>query len=72
MDRADKIFTIMAALALVAVLLWQRRTTPRVNVSALPSPVSDTGPAYLLSNLPAHRTSDDSSPAVSYPEAFAF
>lgn len=73
MDRADKIFTILAALGLVAVLLWQRGAGAgvRVNASALPGP-SDTGPAYLLSALPARRNIDDYQAPVSYFEKDAF
>lgn len=71
MDRADKIFTILAGLGLVAVLLHQHRPrgalgNARLGVSTVPGMGSDTGPAYLLSNLPMHRTHDDRQPAVSF------
>lgn len=73
MERADKIFTILCGLGLVALLLWQRGAAcgPGLNTSALPG-VMDTGPAYLLSALPARRTIDDYAAPVSYPERVAF
>lgn len=39
----------------------------RVNLSTTPDNAHDRGPAYLLSNLPRHRVTDDYAEAVSYP-----
>ena len=69
MERADKIFVILSAIGLVAVLVMQhqprRAGDARVNVSS--APVSaDTGPAYLLSALPSRRVSDDYADPSSY------
>lgn len=74
MDRADKIFTIMAALGLVALLVYRRggSSLPNINASALPALVDNSGPAYLVSNLPAHRDRDEQLPYTSYPEYWGF
>lgn len=69
MDRADKIFTILAFAAMIAVLVsnTKRAGLPAVNTSAAPS--TKSGPAYLLSALPLSRRSDDYADAVSYYQA---
>lgn len=69
MERADKIFVALAAVALIAILAHDYRSPlrgVRLNVSASPDD-RDRGPAYLLSNLPRHRIADDELPSVSYP-----
>lgn len=75
MERADKIFTILMAAALVGVLVHQKRPRDigsRLDVSTVPGHDSDNGPAYLLSALPSRRVRDDYADPVSYPgPAFA-
>lgn len=64
MERADKIFMCLAALAVVALLIgkagMKRDKIPLSRVSlSEPACIDPIGPAYLTSNLPAIRTSDD-------------
>jgi hypothetical protein len=67
MDRADKIFTVLALALMIGVLVHSHRprTIPgRVNVSSLPWD-NPNGPAYLVSNLPLVRHSNDYDAPVS-------
>lgn len=72
MERADKIFCVIAAAALVAVLVNQHRPKSggigreRLDVSTVPGMSSDYGPAYLLSNNPISRRWDDYADPTSY------
>lgn len=66
MDRSEVIFTILMLVGLTAVLVWGKRDPAhrkelreRLDVSVLPGQRSDRGAAYLLSNLPRDRMSDD-------------
>jgi hypothetical protein len=73
MDRADKIFTILAFAAMIAVLASSHRrrghkgvlTGVKANTSDMPDN-SRVGPAYLLSALPARRVKDDYADPSSY------
>lgn len=78
MERAEKIFTILAALGLVGVLVsqhgaaWSQATRDIRKIPLDPLTGSKTpdhgeraGPAYLLSNLPAMRRRDDYAQPVS-------
>jgi hypothetical protein len=75
MDRADKIFTILAFAAMIGVLVHTHRprghrgvlTGVKVNTSATPD-AWKRGPAYLLSALPAKRRGDDFADPTSYNE----
>lgn len=78
MERVDKIFMGLALVALVGLFVHQRPAarkgwaTParsRLNVSATPD--NRPGPAYMLSALPARRSSDDFVSPVSYYEGDA-
>jgi hypothetical protein len=69
-DSFDKLIVIAALSAVVVCLVWEHQAltalgtrkkdvpTDRVNVSKGHAPL-ETGPAYLLSNLPVSRRSDD-------------
>ncbi len=70
-ERIDKIFVVLAALAVIVVLIV--KATPR-NMSKQPpcrlmlSEVPNSnliGPAYLTSNLPLTRQNDDTIPSTS-------
>jgi hypothetical protein len=72
MERADKIFVVLAALALVVVLIT--KATPRKDAGKMPKSVlmlsestciEPLGPAYLTSNLPILRQGDDTMPSTS-------
>lgn len=63
MDRADKIFTILALTLMIGILVCYHRPRGnladiRLNTSATPNPFK-RGPAYLLSALPSHRAQND-------------
>lgn len=78
MERADKIFMILAFTALIAVLVsehgaqWSQATRDirkipldRLGASKVADNGSAIGPAYLLSALPARRRRDDYAQPVS-------
>jgi hypothetical protein len=73
MDRADKIFTILAFAGMIAVLLHTHRprghrgvlTGVKANTSDMPDGAKP-GPVYLLSNLPSRRLKDDYADPSSY------
>jgi hypothetical protein len=69
MDRADKIFTVLAMLALVGVVVHRHcgcppRDDTRLDVSVATD--AGRGPAYLLSALPSHRRNDDFLDPISF------
>lgn len=78
MERADKIFMILAFVALAAVLVsqhgaqWSQATRDirKIPLDGLGTTKhadhgENAGPAYLLSNLPARRRRDDYAQPVS-------
>jgi hypothetical protein len=73
MDRADKIFTILAFAGMIAVLVSAHRprghrgvlTGVKANTSERPDGCR-LGPSYLLSNLPGVRQKDDYADPSSY------
>lgn len=78
MERADKIFMILAAVALIGVIVSQHgaqwtlatRDVRKIPIDALgstkrPDHGEHAGPAYLLSNLPSRRRRDDYAQPVS-------
>ena len=73
MQRLDKVFMVIFALSVI-VLLITRATPKKDDASKIPASrlmlssqtmSSLVGPAYLTSNLPTYRTSDDSMPSTS-------
>lgn len=74
MEALDKLIVMVSLSALVVCLIWEHGSvvvgddkasipTDRLNKSISSSPV-ESGPAYLLSNLPAWRQNDDNAPSL--------
>lgn len=72
MERVEKLFVALSAAVLLAVIAHDYRSplrAMRLNVSATDDD-NDSGPAYMLSNLPERRVSDDRLPHLSYPSGY--
>lgn len=71
MKRIDEIFFVLFMIAVVVLLLTRASPLRDAKIPAgrlmLSSPIAATltGPAYLTSNLPVHRTGDDTIPSTS-------
>lgn len=70
MERADKIFVCLAAIGVIAVLIHRAGIKPRAQMPntrlmlSEPSCGNTVGYAYLTSNLPLFRRSDDMLSAI--------